>query len=514
MNLNFKEYKTSQGEVILYVGTPNLEKLEELSKGYGDIWHSSFEQGYKNAFPDLVYQTFVFFWFINDFDNLDECISWRLNPNHFAVRKSVWDLLGGFDNDFESIQLAAFDFAYNAVRNRGAIPLYVKGLFDVSEKETITISTKDRYVFFRKNFRTVNSIFMLYRKGLWKPTEWKAFLGAKSNYKQRPIPSVIPPRKLDEIKGNPTVSYIIPTMMRQDFTLDLMEDLKKQTYLPTQVIVVDATPESSRDESLYNPANYPFEVIFKWQTTKGSCRARNEAIDLCTGDYIVFGDDDIRVETDFIENHIRLLQTYGAGACNGLDIQADHQKQTLDDLKVKLDNYPFERWYVGASQSFSNANSCVKREFVTQVVGNDINYDGGYGEDSDFGITLTKIGVPVLYNPFSTNLHLKPPVGGYRFWGSQAKIMGKKRKTQPWELDTPVKNIRPVPSPTIMYQIHKQFTPQQFVEYKHKYFVMYLFKGSKWSIPLKLIKLPYRMMQFNKSVFYAKKLVQLGKRTK
>lgn len=64
----------------------------------------------------MVYQTFVFFWFINDFDNLDECISWRLNPNHFAVRKSVWDLLGGFDNDFESIQLAAFDFAYNAVR--------------------------------------------------------------------------------------------------------------------------------------------------------------------------------------------------------------------------------------------------------------------------------------------------------------------------------------------------------------------------------------------------------------
>ena len=72
-----------------------------------------------------------------------------------------------------------------------------------------------------------------------------------------------------------------------------------------------------------------------------------------------------------------------------------YKRQTLDDLKVKLDNYPFERWYVGASQSFSNANSCVKREFVTKVVGNDINYDGGYGEDSDFGITLTKIGVPL-----------------------------------------------------------------------------------------------------------------------
>jgi hypothetical protein len=182
-------------------------------------------------------------------------------------------------------------------------------------------------------------------------------------------------------------------------------------------------------------------------------------------------------------------------------------------LYSKLKNYTKTRWIVGASENFSNANSCVKREHVTTLVGNDINYDGGYGEDSDFGISLTKIGVAVLFNPFSTNLHLKPPVGGYRFWGSQAKVIGKKRKTQPWELDTPVKRIRPVPSPTIMYQIHKQFSPQQLVEYKHRYFVMYFIKGNKWEIPLKILRLPLKLMQFNKSVFYAQKLMQLGKRT-
>src|SRR5690606_4788191 len=108
-------------------------------------------------------------------------------------------------------------------------------------------------------------------------------------------------------------------MFRQEYTLQLLDDLKNQTYLPSQVIVVDATPEESREESLYQPENYPFEVRFHWQTTKGSCRARNEAILRCTGDYIVFGDDDIRIPSNFIENHIRLLQTYKAGACNGLD---------------------------------------------------------------------------------------------------------------------------------------------------------------------------------------------------
>ena len=512
--IDFKEFKSKGGHEILYVGDPNLQLLEEVSNGNGDIWHSSFEQGYKNAFQDIVYQTVVFFWYINDFDNLDKCISWRLNPNQFAVRKKVWEQLQGFDTDYKSKQLQAFDFAYNALRNSAAIPMYVKNLFSNSNIENIEISANDRYTFYIKNFKIDHSFFMIYRKGLWKIKEWKAFLYARNNFKKRENPAVIPPRELNKIEGQPKVSYIIPTMMRQSFSLNLLNDLKNQTYLPTQVIVVDATPENSRDEKLYDANNYPFQVQFFWQTTKGSCRARNEAINLCKGDYIVFGDDDIRIPPNFIENHIRLLQTYNAGACNGLDIRADNQQQNLEDLKNKLAEYDSQRWLVGASQSFSNANSCVKKEYVDQLVGNDINYDGGYGEDSDFGISLTKIGVSVLHNPFSVNLHLKPPIGGYRFWGTQAKIMGKKRKAQPWELDTPVKNIRPVPSPTIMYQIHKQFSAQQLIEYKHKYFALYLFKGNKWSIPLKLIKLPHRLMQFEKSVFYAKKLIQLGKRTK
>ena len=91
MSLELKEYCTKSGESILYIGTPNFSTLDELAEGAGDIWHSSFEQGYKNVFPELVYQTCIFVWYINDFDNLDQCVSWRINPNQFAVRKSVWE---------------------------------------------------------------------------------------------------------------------------------------------------------------------------------------------------------------------------------------------------------------------------------------------------------------------------------------------------------------------------------------------------------------------------------------
>jgi glycosyltransferase involved in cell wall biosynthesis len=512
--MKLDEYKTDSGEVILYAGQPNFEKLERLAVGSGDIWHSSFEQGYKNVFPELVYQTATFFWYLNDFDNLDQCVSWRVNPNAFAVRKTVWDTLNGFDKEYKNLQIEALDFGYNAVRNSGVVSLYVNDLFTITEIEKINISARDRYTFFIKNFKLDHALFMIYRQGLWKWKEWDAFFYARKNFKKSKLKPIIKPRVLKEIEGNPKVSYIIPTMFRQDYTLQLLSDLESQSFSVTQVVVVDATPVGDRNESLYNQEKYSFELIVRWQESKGSCRARNEAIDLCTGDYVVFGDDDIRIPSSFIENHIRFLQTNKAGACNGLDIRADHQKQDLKDLEKKLNILGDKRWIAGSTQMFSNANSCVKREYVKQLVGNDVNFDGGYGEDSDFGMSLSKIGVTVLHNPFSVNLHLKPPTGGYRFWGTQAKITGKKRKSQPWELNAPVKWVKPVPSPTVMYGIVKHFTPQQVIEYKEKHFFLYLFKGTKISFLFRLIRIPYKNIQFKKSLFYAKNLLALGKRTR
>ncbi|MBQ0908390.1 glycosyltransferase [Flavobacterium sp. F-328] len=510
--IQLKEYTTASGEILLYVGLPDFQQLEVLSAGAGDIWHSSFEQGYKNAFPELVYQTAVFFWYLNDFDGLKQCVSWRINPNAFAVRKSVWDLTKGFDIDYENPQMQALDFGFRCIRFLGVVPLYVHHLFPVAAKETVFISQKDRHLFFRKNYKISHALFMIYRLGFWKISEWSTLFTVKNTFQKRTISERLPSRILLPVQGKPSVSYIIPTMFRQEYTMQLLDDLSHQHYIPTQVIVVDATPSSDRDETAYEQKPYPFELKVIWQQSKGSCRARNEAIVLCTGDYIVFGDDDIRIPADFIENHIRFLQTYSVGACNGLDIRAEHHQQHLGHLASKLDQLNRPPYSSGCAQMFSNANSCVKREFVNQLVGNDVNFDGGYGEDSDFGMSLSKIGVVVLANPYAANLHLKPPGGGYRFWGTQAQLLGKKRKSQPWELDTPVKNITPIPSPTVMYGILKHYTPKQLTEYKYKHFTYYLLSGSKLGFLYRLLRLPYKNLQFKKSVFYAQKLRNLGTR--
>jgi glycosyltransferase involved in cell wall biosynthesis len=505
-----KAYKTRTGEVLLYNGSPNLNLLDDLAEGYGDCWHSSFEQGYKNAFQELAYQTYTAWWYINDFDNLNECVSWRINPHAFVIREKVWKLLGGFCADYCSDEMKGLAFGFDLIWN-GGIPLYVKGLFTEKEKHLNKIPVKDHYIFFKKKFISQHSGYMLLRKGFWKPQELSAYFHAKNNFSKESNSILIPPRPLASIDKTTTVSYIIPTMMRQDFTVNLLHDLAKQTYLPTEVIVVDATPKDQRNDVMYGQLNLPFKLLVNWQISKGSCRARNEAIAQCTGEYIIFGDDDIRIPPTFIENHVRLLQTYNAGACNGLDIRADNQFQTLDDLYQKL---PFHQSVnkAGITNNFNNANSCVKKIYVDALKGNDINYDGGYGEDADFGLMLTKAGVAVLYNQYAANLHLKPASGGYRWWGSQSALIGKKRKNQPWELNKPVKWITPAPSPTIMYFNLKHFNTFQIKEYKIKYMLNYLMSGSKWQFPLRLLTIPIKLIRYHKSLFYAKQLIRLGTR--
>ena len=510
--MDLKEYKASNGNTLLYRGDPQLEMLDELAKGPGDLWHSSLDQGFKDIFPELVYQIAVFWWFLNDITHLKIAVNWRINPKQFVVRKEVWELFDGFPKDYRSEVMPALDMGFRMLRYGGGIPLYVKGLYP-AYNECVEISAFDRYMFFKKNFKGEHALNMLLKEGLKHPLkEIKAYLNVKNAGSLNNVFPMVPPRKLADIEGKPEISVIIPTMLRQNYTLQLLHDYEKQEYPVKEIIVVDATPEEDRKDDIYTKNRFSFDLKIFWQKSKGSCKARNEAIQRCQGDYIIFADDDTRIPTDFTKNHIKLIQTYKANATNGLDIMANKHTDGLQELEKALISLGENRWKVGAAQTFSNANSCVKKDWVERLGGNDVNFDGGYGEDSDFGFSLFHEGAMVVFNPFSANLHLKPPSGGYRHWGIQSKLLGKKRNKQAWELDRPVRYIRPVPSPTILYGIIKRFNSSQVKEYRSKYFFLYLFKNPRRSFLLRVFKMPYKILQFNRSMLYAQNLNKRGVR--
>jgi hypothetical protein len=78
---------------------------------------------------------------------------------------------------------------------------------------------------------------MIYRLGFWRINEWISFFKIKNAFTKNGDTNFIPLRKLQDISGTPSVSYM-STMFRQDYTLQLLDDLSNQMYKPSQV---DAT---------------------------------------------------------------------------------------------------------------------------------------------------------------------------------------------------------------------------------------------------------------------------------
>ena len=165
---SFNIFTCDSGEQLYYWGKPDLNQLNALAQGPGDLWHSGVSQGLDVLFPEIVYQTAVFFFFTDEFHGLNQSVSWRINPLQFVVRKQVWDQIGGFSKDYESELLAAFEFGFKYLRYGGMVPLNINGLFP-NASFNYSISTQDRYQFFRRNFKKDHSFYMYLRRDFLNP---------------------------------------------------------------------------------------------------------------------------------------------------------------------------------------------------------------------------------------------------------------------------------------------------------------------------------------------------------
>lgn len=469
-------YETVAGDKYIVAGSPDWSVLEESAGGPGDLWHSGLQRGCGGLLDELRYWTPCGWWYLNDTDPLISSVSWRVDAFGFVARRSAWEALGGFDPAYASSVAQGLDFGFRLLQ-AGGVPLHVPNLFPAMRQAEPhpALPREDVYLFFARHFKRDYRLYMLLRESVRRRSpakEWRAFREAEKRAGGIPAPPAtpIPPRSLLPLRDPaPKVSVVIPTMGRQEYTANLLADYCRQTLPPHEVFVVDATPEGNRQSGVYEALQKRLPLRVIWQRSLGSCRARNEAIRLASGDYVVFGDDDTRILPDFLENHVRLLETYGAQAANGLDVRAGHVHEGPRDLEKKLAALELREGPVGVESKFNNANGCVRREWVECCIGNDANFDGGYGEDGDFGQCLREKGAVILHNPYSANLHLKPARGGFRWWGER----GRGAERLPWEIVRRCGWLRPRPSPTIVYGLMKHYAREQVREW----FLLYVLRS-------------------------------------
>ena len=109
--------------------------------------------------------------------------------------------------------------------------------------------------------------------------------------------------------SNKKVSILIPLYNAEQYIAETIDSILNQTYSNIEIILID---DGSTDNSYEIAQNYASEKVnVVQQENKGGCAARNKAIELCTGHYIVFFDADDIMYKDKIKNQIALAEKYG-----------------------------------------------------------------------------------------------------------------------------------------------------------------------------------------------------------
>ena len=227
-----------------------------------------------------------------------------------------------------------------------------------------------------------------------------------------------------------TVSVVIPTRDRPRELSETVATLLSQTILPLEVILVDQSSSSEPRRALEavwakapNAVRKTVKLIhFPPRSLSGSAEARNVGIDRASGDVILFLDDDVLLESNFIEEILRCYENGAVGGVGGVVTN-----YALPPFVDRVSRALFFRgpFHDPRQSVYWNANSLrdsgpvavdrlggglmsFRRE-ICRAVRFDTNFTGYcLGEDVDFSLCASRK-FTLLINPKARLVHLRSP---------------------------------------------------------------------------------------------------------
>ena len=166
-------------------------------------------------------------------------------------------------------------------------------------------------------------------------------------------------------------------------------------------------------------------------------------------------DDDSRVDSDWIQNHLKCLDYFK------VDISAGVTHTLVGGGLGRKDEY------FHLSDVFDTGNSMVHKSVFQKVGLFDRQFEKQRMGDSEFGLRSLLGGYNLISNPYAKRIHLKVETGGLRQMGS-------------WDALRPKSLFAPRPVPSVLYLIRKYHgrkeaiyyllknIPQSYLPYKFK----------------------------------------------
>lgn len=122
------------------------------------------------------------------------------------------------------------------------------------------------------------------------------------------------------------ICVCVPTFNRPAQVAALLANLAKQDEPPDEVVIVDASP-NEETKVVADTFAGAFRSFKYERHQKGLTRQRNRAIEVATGDVVVFLDDDVVLQEDFLKETKRILQEDKGGVIAGLTGVVTNQRR-------------------------------------------------------------------------------------------------------------------------------------------------------------------------------------------
>jgi len=194
------------------------------------------------------------------------------------------------------------------------------------------------------------------------------------------------------------------------------------------VLVVDQTDPFRK--SFYQ--GWQLDLRYWYQEEKALWKARNEAIQVAKGDWILLYDDDSRIDSNWISEHLKTIDFFQADISSGVSL-------SVVGAEIPK-HYSYFRW----SDQLDTGNVLLKKAIFQEIGYFDLQFEKQRMGDGEFGLRAYLNGYKNISNPKAKRVHLKVSQGGLRQMGS-------------WDGWRPKKLFGPRPVPSVLYFSRKYF---------------------------------------------------------